>query len=496
MAGCPSLISSSSARPVLCCSSKEAMADNSSSKKGMVEWGCDTYSPESAKLLQDWLTVQRLPPQKLTLERVEAGGRGLVAKANIRKGEKLLYVPSSLIITANSEWSNPQSGSVLSAEGVPDWPFLASYLISEASQGTDSPWHSYISALPRQPESILLWSDMEVSKYLSASSVIDQALERIAEVENTYNGIRSSVYSKHPELFPPKFFTAESFKWAFGILFSRLVRLQSLNQQVALVPWADMLNHSSQVDACLDFELTSKRVILTTDRAYQPSEQVFISYGDKSKGEILLSYGFISSDINEIDSMDLYFALNSKDEMLAAKQGALKDHGLSSPCKYPLTIKGLPSQLVSFAYLAACPPSMSSYFSQMAAAAASKEAGMQDSFRSSMFNVPVDVDIQAYELILNTVEASLSKISRFLGENQVVSDGGVSSGKEGKQTTATQSAKLKIACTLCASEQRILYRVQYVLRSKLRELRARKASGGNSPLSGSGLLYGLGKIFK
>lgn len=102
MAGCPSLISSSSARPVLCCSSKEAMEDNSSSKKGMVEWGCDTYVPESAKILQDWLTVQRLPPQKLSLERVEAGGRGLVAKTNIRKGEKLLYVPSSLIITANS----------------------------------------------------------------------------------------------------------------------------------------------------------------------------------------------------------------------------------------------------------------------------------------------------------------------------------------------------------------------------------------------------------
>lgn len=460
-----------------------------------MEWGCATYSPHTTKLLRNWLTSQRLPPQKLSLQPVPSGGRGLVAKTNIRQGEKLLYVPSSLIITTDSEWSNPQSGSLLSAEDVPDWPFLATFLISEASKGTGSPWHSYISALPREPESILLWSETEVKKYLFSSSVINQALERIVEVENTFNSMNSSVYRKNPELFPSKFFHVESFKWAFGILFSRLVRLQSLNQQVALVPWADMLNHSSQVNACLDFEATSKAVILTTDRAYQPSEQVFISYGDKSKGEILLSYGFVSTDSNVMDSVDLSLALNFDDERLAAKQSALKEHGLSSPCNYPLTIKGLPSQLFAFAYLAACPPSMASYFPQMAAAAASKETGILDGFRPFTFNVPldIDIDIQAYEIILKTVEASLSKISRFLEDNQVLTSNGMSNGKEGKPSNLKQPAKLMMACTLCASEQRILQRAQYVLRSKLRELRARKISTGESP---RGLLYGLGKLFK
>jgi hypothetical protein len=87
------------------------------------------------------------------------------------------------------------------------------------------------------------------------------------------------------------------------------VRLKSLNQKVALVPWGDMLNHSSQVafllniifmleviicqeespsliflldllisfqvEAYLDYEEISDTVILTTDRAYEPSEQVY-----------------------------------------------------------------------------------------------------------------------------------------------------------------------------------------------------------------------------
>ncbi|KAI5071032.1 hypothetical protein GOP47_0013283 [Adiantum capillus-veneris] len=480
------------ARPVVC-SSSASKSKSADANKLAVDWGCDAYTPKGSKFFQEWLTSQRLPPQKLTLQPVESGGRGLVAKTNIRRGEKLLYVPFSLVITCNSEWTCSQSRLCLSAEDVPDWPFLATYLISEASKGKDSPWHPYFSALPRKPESILLWSETEVRNYLFASSIINQALERIAEVENTFASLDSSIYKKHPDLFPSQFFNAQSFKWAFGILFSRLVRLQSLNEQVALVPWADMVNHSSQVKACLDYEAASKTIILTTDKAYQPSEQVFISYGDKSKGEILLSYGFVSANADGMDSLDISLSLSRDDEMFAAKQAALEEHGLSSTCKYPITIGGIPSQLFAFSYLIACPSSLESRFSQMAAAAASKGVTRLDGFRPFTFDVPLDVDIQAYETILKTVEASLGKISRFLGENEKMNDAGMQKGNDGKLASLGLSGKLKMAYTLCVSEQRILQRAQYILRSKLRELRARKASSGEA---GSGFLYGLGKLFK
>lgn len=40
---------------------------------------------------------------------------------------------------------------------VPEWPFLAVYLINEASLNRSSKWNAYISALPRHPYSILQW---------------------------------------------------------------------------------------------------------------------------------------------------------------------------------------------------------------------------------------------------------------------------------------------------------------------------------------------------
>lgn len=67
-----------------------------------VPWGCDIDSVENASALQKWLSESGLPAQKMAIERVEVGERGLVASKNIRKGEKLLFVPPPLVITADS----------------------------------------------------------------------------------------------------------------------------------------------------------------------------------------------------------------------------------------------------------------------------------------------------------------------------------------------------------------------------------------------------------
>jgi hypothetical protein len=48
-------------------------------------------------------------------------------------------------------------GEVMKRNAVPDWPLIATYLISEASLEGSSRWSSYIAALPRQPYSLLYW---------------------------------------------------------------------------------------------------------------------------------------------------------------------------------------------------------------------------------------------------------------------------------------------------------------------------------------------------
>ncbi|KAA8526632.1 hypothetical protein F0562_008165 [Nyssa sinensis] len=426
-----------------------------------IPWGCDIDSLENASALQKWLSDSGLPPQKMAIERVEVGERGLVALKNIRKGEKLLFVPPSLVITADSEWSCPEAGEILKQNYVPDWPLLATYLISEAKLMNSSRWSNYISALPRQPYSLLYWTRSELDRYLEASQIRERAIERINDVTGTYNDLRLRIFSKYPHLFPEEVFNMETFKWSFGILFSRLVRLPSMDGRVALVPWADMLNHSCEVETFLDYDRSTKGVVFTTDRPYQPGEQVFISYGKKSNGELLLSYGFVPREgTNPSDSVELSLSIKKSDKCYKEKVEALRKYGLSMSQCFPLQITGWPLELMAYACLAVSPPSMNRQFEEMAAAASNKTSSKKD------IRYP-EIEEQALQFILDSCESSISKYSKFLQ----------ASGSMDLDVTSPKQLNRKLflkqlAVDLCTSEQRILFRAQYILRRRLRDIGA------------------------
>ncbi|CAL9182918.1 ribulose-1,5 bisphosphate carboxylase/oxygenase large subunit N-methyltransferase, chloroplastic-like isoform X1 [Musa acuminata AAA Group] len=474
--------SSSSAHVVRCRIRCSVSATSSNALTGsdarVVPWGCEIESLESASALQRWLSASGLPPQKLEIQRVDVGERGLVALNNIRKGEKLLFVPPSLVITADSEWSCPEVGNVLKKNSVPDWPLLATYLLSEASLMSSSRWNRYISALPRQPYSLLYWTPSELDTYLVASQIRARAIERITNVIGTYNDLKLRIFSKHPELFPEEVFNIDSFLWSFGILFSRLVRLPSMNGKVALVPWADMLNHSPQVETFLDYDKSSQGIFFMTDQSYQPGEQVFISYGKKSNGELLLSYGFVPKEgTNPNDSVELSLSLNKSDKCYKEKLEALRKHGLSTPQRFPLQITGWPVEMMAYSYLVVSPPNMSQHFEEMAAASSNGTA-----LKMGIKNP--ELEEKALQFILDCCESSISKYTKFL-EGGGTPDSGTFSAKQANR----KSLLKKMATDLCTSERRILYRTQYILRRRLRDMR----SGELRALT---LFNGFRKLFK
>ncbi|XP_074285072.1 ribulose-1,5 bisphosphate carboxylase/oxygenase large subunit N-methyltransferase, chloroplastic [Silene latifolia] len=426
-----------------------------------IRWGCDADSLENAEALQKWLSSSGLPVQKLRIEKVEVGERGLVAVNNVRKGEKLLFVPPELVITPDSEWTCPEAGLVLKKNSVPDWPLLATYLISEASAKTSSRWNNYISALPQQPYSLLYWTRSELDRYLEASQIRERAIERSNDVSGTYNDLKRRIFSKHPDLFPEDVFNMETFNWSFGILFSRLVRLPSMDGKVALVPWADMLNHNCEVETFLDYDKSSKGIVFTTDRQYQPGEQVFISYGKKSNGELLLSYGFVPKEgTNPSDSAELSLSLDKSDKCYKEKLEVLKKHGLSGSHRFPLRVTGWPVEMMAYAYLVVSPPDMLNMFDEMASAA-SNETKAQKNLRYP------ELDEEALQFILDTCEATIAKYSKFLQESGLM-DLDVTSPKQLNRRLFLK----QLAVDLCNSERRILYRTQYILRRNLREIRS------------------------
>eukprot|EP00268_Persea_americana_P037678 TRINITY_DN3736_c0_g1_i2.p1 TRINITY_DN3736_c0_g1~~TRINITY_DN3736_c0_g1_i2.p1 ORF type:complete len:174 (-),score=20.54 TRINITY_DN3736_c0_g1_i2:927-1370(-) len=97
--------------PIVCRKSQIRCSVSAKSNDGLkvaetttktIPWGCETDSLENASALQQWLSESGLPPQKMEIDKVDVGERGLVALKNIRKGEKLLFVPPPLVISPDS----------------------------------------------------------------------------------------------------------------------------------------------------------------------------------------------------------------------------------------------------------------------------------------------------------------------------------------------------------------------------------------------------------
>lgn len=64
---------------------------------------------------------------------------------------------------------------------------------------------------------------------------------------------------------------------------------------------------------------------------YELMMQVFISYGKKSNGELLLSYGFVPREgTNPSDSVELSLSISKSDKCYKEKVAALKKQGLSA----------------------------------------------------------------------------------------------------------------------------------------------------------------------
>lgn len=84
-------------------------------------------------------------------------------------------------------------------------------------------------------------------------------------------------------LFYLQHFTYQNWLWAFTNLFSRAIRLRSLKQgeTLAMVPYADLINHSPFSQAYIDaredgdwlFKSGNEEVILFADRGYRRMEQ-------------------------------------------------------------------------------------------------------------------------------------------------------------------------------------------------------------------------------
>eukprot|EP00977_Amphora_coffeiformis_P009644 scaffold2219_cov177-Amphora_coffeaeformis.AAC.20 len=254
----------------------------------------------------------------------ESSGRGLLARRDVNDGDELLKIPIQLCITKES--ARKALGEDALDEDINEYLAIACQLIHERYVlGEKSFWNAYMGVLPDVEEvnPTFTWPDEDLA-FLEGSPVIAATKSLQMKLQREYDALlggKDGLIAKYPDRFPAEHFTYENWLWAFTMLFSRAIRLRNLKQgeTLALVPYADLINHSPFSQAYIDareagdwiFKNGEEEVILYADRGYRRMEQIYISYGPKSNAELLLLYGF-AVERNPYNSVDVTVSISPR----------------------------------------------------------------------------------------------------------------------------------------------------------------------------------------
>ena len=149
-----------------------------------------------------------------------------MANERINSGDVACKVPEQLLITRDRVLKevDPIVAEFITINKLPDYWVLATFLV-EMFAATDleeeCKYKHYILSLPRETGSVLEWGRSAIGDLLKGSPVEGTAYE----MNNDVNDAIQFLMKQMPTVSPyPKYYTPENLRWAFAILFSRVIR--------------------------------------------------------------------------------------------------------------------------------------------------------------------------------------------------------------------------------------------------------------------------------
>ncbi|KAL9225541.1 hypothetical protein vseg_001450 [Gypsophila vaccaria] len=253
------------------------------------------------------------------------GGRGLAAVRQLKKGELILRVPKSALITRDSVLQkDPKFALALRAHpSLSSTQVLTVCLLAEMNKGRKSAWYPYLVQLPRSYDTLPSFGPFE-TKALQVDDAIWLAEKVISKAALDWRGAIALLEQLNLK---PQFLTFKAWLWSSATISSRTLHVP-WDDVGCLCPVGDLFNYAApgeEVEVCvdesasfqngddaenqsLDVEHFSERLTdggyeddfsaycFYAKKNYQKNEQVLLSYGTYTNLELLEHYGFLLND--------------------------------------------------------------------------------------------------------------------------------------------------------------------------------------------------------
>ncbi|KAG7550951.1 SET domain [Arabidopsis thaliana x Arabidopsis arenosa] len=247
-----------------------------------------------------------------------AGGRGLGAVRELKKGELVLKVPRNALMTTESMIAKDRKlNDAVNLHGsLPSTQILSVCLLYEMAKGKSSFWYPYLVHLPRDYDLLATFGEFE-KQALQVEDAVWVTEKAIAKCQSEWKEAGSLMKELELKL---KFRSLQAWLWASATISSRTLHVP-WDSAGCLCPVGDLFNYDAPGDdsntpegpenandveeAGLVVETHSERLTdggfeedfnaycLYARRNYQLGEQVLLCYGTYTNLELLEHYGFM-----------------------------------------------------------------------------------------------------------------------------------------------------------------------------------------------------------
>ncbi|CAI0442234.1 unnamed protein product [Linum tenue] len=298
---------------------------------GVTDSPCNSMSQQNSnRCLGNSLVVSHFP---------DAGGRGLGAARDLRKGELVLRVPkAALFTTIRLLGDDPKLSSAVNGHpSLSPTQRLGVCLLHEMGKGRDSWWWPYLKQLPRGYDTLATFSEFE-KQALQVDDAVWTAEKAILKAKMEW---RQAKLVMEQLQFKPKFRSFGAWTWVCATISSRTMHV-SWDEAGTLCPVGDFFNYAapgeessgldggchtsesfledgllangiasdqlttkglnSHLDSFVDagFEDHLAAYCFYARRDYKKGEQVLLAYGTYTNLDLLEHYGFLlAKNLNE-----------------------------------------------------------------------------------------------------------------------------------------------------------------------------------------------------
>ena len=277
--------------------------------------------------------------------------RGLCATQDIRAGENILEIPRRMLLDAGTICISEQGpfGDLLrilercGADTIMTLWIMKERMKMKTKQETF--WSLYFLSLPDGSQKLtpLSWPEEAVKVGLGNTPIFETVMQERQKVRSGYDALLPSLLANCPESFEgnqEEFWSYDQYISALELWISYAMTVKPVHNSESgtidvLSPVAFFCNHGIYPH-CVHYSqlrLSDECLVFPAMRDVGKNEEIMLSYGAKSNGELLLFYGFCIDD-NPYDSIDITLDFDSlngveKPEVRKRREELLVKHDLT-----------------------------------------------------------------------------------------------------------------------------------------------------------------------